>query len=242
MTPALLLVLGLLAAPAPAEPKAKEAVLWGKLKARIEAVERGLDGILGVSVRDLKTGASFELRGGEVFPTASAIKLAILYELYRQAEEEKIDLRELTRPPLPRVGGGGVLQELGDKVDLTWRDLAVLMMGWSDNEATNLLIGRLGLDAVNRRLDGLGLTATRLRRRMMDLEAARRGDENVSTPAELRALAEAVYEERAFDRLPILADALEDAGCSDSAVLNHCRQPGVHVRGCWVVDLLLGRG
>lgn len=52
-------------------------------------------------------------------------------------------------------------------------------------------------------------------------------------------LAQAVYEERAFDRLPILADALLDAGCDHADILNHCRQPGVHVRGCWVVDLLL---
>ena len=68
----------------------------------------------------------------------------MLYELYRQAEEGRIDLAETTRPSLPRVGGGGVLQVLGDRVSLTWRDLAVLMMGWSDNEATNLLIDRLG--------------------------------------------------------------------------------------------------
>jgi beta-lactamase class A len=122
--------------------------------------------------------------------------LAILHQLYRQADEVCIDLGELTRPSLPRVGGGGVLQVLGDKVELTWRDLALLMMGWSDNEATNLLIARVGRDAVNRRLDSLGLTATRLRRRMMDLEAARRGDENVSTPAELRALAEVLYDGR----------------------------------------------
>ncbi|MBY0526866.1 MAG: hypothetical protein K2R98_25965 [Gemmataceae bacterium] len=54
-------------------------------------------------------------------------------------------------------------------------------------------------------------------------------------------LAEAIYADRAFDRLPILADALEDAGCTDADILNHCRQPGEHVRGCWVVDLLLGR-
>jgi hypothetical protein len=54
-------------------------------------------------------------------------------------------------------------------------------------------------------------------------------------------LAEAIYEERAFDRLPILADALEDAGCTDAAILDHCRGPGPHVRGCWVVDLLLGK-
>jgi hypothetical protein len=55
------------------------------------------------------------------------------------------------------------------------------------------------------------------------------------------ALAEAIYKDRAFDRLLILADALEDAGCGDAAILEHCRGPGPHVRGCWVVDLLLGK-
>src|SRR5262249_41152819 len=59
--------------------------------------------------------------------------------------------------------------------------------------------------------------------------------------ATTRGLAGAIYEERAFDRLPILADALEEAGCADADLLSHCRQPGEHVRGCWVVDLLLGK-
>ena len=53
--------------------------------------------------------------------------------------------------------------------------------------------------------------------------------------------AQAIYQEKAFDRLPILADALEEAGCGNIDILNHCRQPGVHVRGCWVIDLLLGK-
>ena len=55
-------------------------------------------------------------------------------------------------------------------------------------------------------------------------------------------MAEVIYDDRAFDRLPILADALEDAGCDDADILGHCRGPGPHVRGCWVVDLLLGKG
>jgi hypothetical protein len=55
------------------------------------------------------------------------------------------------------------------------------------------------------------------------------------------ALADAIYQDRAFDRLPILADALEEAGCTDAEILNHCRQPGEHWRGCWVVDLILGK-
>jgi hypothetical protein len=54
-------------------------------------------------------------------------------------------------------------------------------------------------------------------------------------------LAAAIYEERAFERLPILADALEEAGCTDAEILGHCRGGGAHVRGCWVVDLVLGR-
>jgi hypothetical protein len=54
-------------------------------------------------------------------------------------------------------------------------------------------------------------------------------------------LAQGIYDDRAFDRLPVLADALEDAGCHDADILGHCRHPGPHVRGCWVVDLLTGR-
>jgi hypothetical protein len=54
-------------------------------------------------------------------------------------------------------------------------------------------------------------------------------------------LAQAIYEDWAFDRLPILADALEEAGCTDEDILTHCRKPGTHVRGCWVVDMILGK-
>jgi hypothetical protein len=55
------------------------------------------------------------------------------------------------------------------------------------------------------------------------------------------ALARGIYEERAFDRLPILADALEEAGCIEADILAHCRSPGPHVSGCWAVDVVLGK-
>jgi hypothetical protein len=58
------------------------------------------------------------------------------------------------------------------------------------------------------------------------------------TPAVV-GLAQDIYDGRAVDRLPILADALEEPGCTDAQVLGHCRQPGTHARGCWPVDLLL---
>jgi hypothetical protein len=59
--------------------------------------------------------------------------------------------------------------------------------------------------------------------------------------ADAVGLARGIYEDRAFDRLPLLADALMDAGCDDEQVLGHCRSAGPHVRGCWVVDLVLGK-
>jgi hypothetical protein len=54
-------------------------------------------------------------------------------------------------------------------------------------------------------------------------------------------LAQSMYDGRVFDAMPILADALEESGCTDIDVLNHCRQSGEHVNGCWVIDLLLGK-
>jgi beta-lactamase class A len=192
MTRALLVALAVASA-SQAGAGPKEDALWQALRARVEQTGARLEGVLGVSVKDLKTGATIEVLPEEPFPQASVIKLAVLYELYRQAEEGRVDLAEVTRPPATRVGGGGVLQVLGPAVSLTWRDLAVLTMGWSDNAATNVLIERIGMDAVNRRLDALGLPRTRLRRRMMDLEAASRGLENVSTPREMRMLVEAIH-------------------------------------------------
>jgi beta-lactamase class A len=208
--PTTLLLLALASRGVAAELTAKEAALWDRLRGRIESVDRALDGVLGASVKDLKTGAAIEIRPREVFPAASVIKVAVLYELYRQAEEGRVDLGEVTQPRLPRVQGGGVLQDLSGHVSLTVRDLAVLMVGWSDNEAANLLIERVGMDAVNRRLVGLGLPETRLRRRMMDVEAARRGDENVGTPADFTRLMEEIHKgtglspDRAKDMVAVL--------------------------------------
>jgi hypothetical protein len=68
------------------------------------------------------------------------------------------------------------------------------------------------------------------------------GTPNLTGPYAVAArLAEAIYEEKAFERLPILGDALEEAGCVNQAMLAHCRQEGEHVKGCWVLDLLLAK-
>ena len=60
------------------------------------------------------------------------------------------------------------------------------------------------------------------------------------TPKAVR-LAQTIYDDRAFDRMSVLADALEEAGCTNPDILAHCRSEGEHARGCWVVDALLGK-
>jgi beta-lactamase class A len=83
---------------------------------------------------------------------------------------------------------------------VTLRDLATMMVAVSDNSATNVLIDRVGMENVNAMLDSLGLAHTRLRRKMMDLEAAKHGRENISTPREMMTLLESIYREKLFNK------------------------------------------
>jgi beta-lactamase class A len=170
----------------------KPAELRRVLERRLDAIAASLDGVLGYTIVDLTSAERIEHLPQAVFPTASTIKLAILYELFKQAEERTIDLGQIR--PLDRRHDveGGILHELATP-SMSLRDYAVLMVVLSDNTATNLLIDTLGMDKVNARMRGLGLDQTRLRRRMIDLDAARRGDENVSTPAEIARLLQIVY-------------------------------------------------
>lgn len=171
------------------------ALLDAKLQASVREVEAGLDGVLGLALKDLKTGRTFLINEREVFPQASSIKIAVLFEMFKQAEEGRLDLDGfLTVDKNNKVAGSGVLYYLGrPSLKLSVRDTAVLMVVLSDNTATNLLIEKVGMEAVNRRLDALELGKTRLRRKMMDLKAAGEGRENVSTPLEMMTLLERIW-------------------------------------------------
>jgi beta-lactamase class A len=83
---------------------------------------------------------------------------------------------------------------------ITLRDLATMMVAVSDNSATNVLIDRVGMDNVNAMLDSLSLPHTRLRRKMMDLQAAKEGRENISTPHEMMTLLEAIYRGKVLNK------------------------------------------
>jgi beta-lactamase class A len=180
----------------------KEKILWQKLEAAITDVDRHLDGVLGVAIVDLSTGQSYMLHADEILPTASSIKIAILAELFRQAQQGKINLNDsYTLQQTDLVGGSGIAEALTPGLTrLTLRDVAALMISVSDNSATNVIIDRVGMENVNALLDSLGLTHTRLRRKMMDLKAAGEGRENISTPREMVRLLEALYRGKALNK------------------------------------------
>jgi beta-lactamase class A len=164
------------------------AELKGKLERRLQEIAGRLNGVAGYVILDLASGDRIAHLDRAVFPTASTIKLAIVYELFKQAQDAKIHLDErITLDRAKAVGGSGVLFEMGTPT-LSISDYATLMVTLSDNTATNVLIDRLGMADITRRMQTLGLGETRLRRHMMDTAAAKRGDENVSTPNELAEL------------------------------------------------------
>jgi len=214
----------------PQKPQtAKRQVLWQKLQEQIRAIDQQLDGVLAFAVKDLTSQEEFFINPDEVMPQASSIKIAVLAELYLQAQQDKLKLTdEYVVRKEDLVPGSDIMLGLTAGVTrLTLRDLATMMVAVSDNSATNVLIDRLGLENVNSMLESQGLHATRLRRKMMDLKAASEGRENVSTPREMMTLLEKIYraqllnKEMTDDLLKVLSTHKESAllqGLPDEAV------------------------
>ena len=176
-------------------PTEKQTVLWMKLEKSILDIDRSLDGVMGVAIVDLTDGHKYLLHANDVYPQASSIKICVLAELYRQAQQGKLKLTDLyTVNAADLVQDSDIMGGLTPGVTkITLRDLATMMVAVSDNSATNVLIDRVGMDNVNAFLNAQGLRDTRLRRKMMDLNAAAEGRENVSTPNEMLDLLQALY-------------------------------------------------
>jgi len=182
-----------------------QAGLRERFQTDLNHVAEHLDGVMGYAIKDLVTGETFFRLPDTVFPQASSIKLTILLELMRRAQDGELSLEEkhtLRRSEAPPGDRDPILGMLGDgTVTMTLRDLAVFMIVLSDNTATNILIDRLGMESINAGLTRLGLKETKLRRRMIDLEAAKHGNENVSTPREMLTLLEKIRGGLAMDTL-----------------------------------------
>lgn len=198
--PVLLALLGaLLAAPVVAVPELSAqdehlAILREKLQAELTAIVDDYEGIAGVHVLDLTSGDRFAVQDDLLFPQASAIKVPILLELFRRAEEDPgILRRRVEMTDEVRTGGSGVLNVLTDGGSaLSLEDYAIYMIQHSDNTATNVLIDELGMDAINALSASLGATETLLQRKMIRPEQSALGNENLSTPRDAAVIMERI--------------------------------------------------
>ncbi|MBK6797582.1 MAG: serine hydrolase [Acidobacteria bacterium] len=170
-------------------------ILRRKMVSEIEKIASNMDGVMGVAIKDLTSGEEIRLNDQLTFPTGSSIKIPVLIELHKQALEGKYKLSDLRWVEnKDKVAGSGVIQNFSDHgSQLSLYDLAVLMITLSDNTATNILIDQVGMSNVNRTLDEAGLSLIRLKRKMIDIQASARGDENISTPRDAMLMMEKLF-------------------------------------------------
>jgi beta-lactamase class A len=144
------------------------AVRADSLDEAIKAKVAGFHGHVSLYAKNLDSGAVYSLAGDEPVRTASTIKLPIMIECFSEAAEGKLDFGEMIQlPEKEKVSGSGILQDLSTGDRFPVRDLIMLMIVLSDNTATNMILDRIGGDAVNARMAKLGLVRTRVMRKIL---------------------------------------------------------------------------
>jgi beta-lactamase class A len=134
------------------------------LAERLGPLAKRHKGRVAVAVKHLTTGESFTLNADEPMPTASLIKLPVIVEVYQQAADGKVKLTDpVTLKEADKVPGSGILTtHFSEGASFPLRDAVRLMIAYSDNTATNLVLDRIGIRSVNERMRTLGLKETRL--------------------------------------------------------------------------------
>ncbi|MBI1903624.1 MAG: serine hydrolase [Planctomycetia bacterium] len=175
------------------------------LAERIEPLIKRHKGDVAVVVRHLETNEAFCHRSDQPMPTASLIKLAVMVEAYRQADDGKLDLeKRITLREEDKVQGSGMITpHLSAGLTLTVRDAIRLMMAYSDNSATNLVLDQIGLPATSATMEKLGLANTKIHAKVFRQETSifpersREFGLGSTTAAEMTSLVELIYRRKA---------------------------------------------
>lgn len=187
------LLLGVVCTGVLAAAAAAQQTDWNALRSALVARIAQHHGTVGLVLLDPRSGDSLALRGDETFPTASSIKMAILLRLFDRVEQGAIHLSDpVVMLDVDRMPGSGVLQLFDAPLQITIKDAATMMITQSDNTATNLIIDKLGIGAVNALMDSLGYHHTRLwakvfqsRTTSIQPDSSKKYGLGVSTPMEL---------------------------------------------------------
>ena len=163
------------------------------LPPRLVALLNPSIGLVALAARHVESGRTWRHNAHHRVPSASLIKLPILAAFWQAVAAGQLDPGErVTVPAEARVDGTGVLKALAAGLQPTWGDVATLMITVSDNVATNLIIDRLGMEAIQGWIDAAGLAETRLERQMMDRPAMGAGRQNWTSAADVETLLSAI--------------------------------------------------
>jgi beta-lactamase class A len=175
-------------------------ILKQKTEADLKGIINSSPSLTGLMAIDLTSGETIGINSDLIFTQASAIKIPILMEVYKQAHEKKFALTDIK--PLQQintVAGSGILNAMTDPVNLSIRNYCMLMIGLSDNSATNMLIELVGMKNVTNTMLSLGFSNTRLQRKMIDQPASLRNEENISTPADAAKILKLLFDGKFID-------------------------------------------
>ncbi|MGE0128617.1 MAG: serine hydrolase [Blastocatellales bacterium] len=165
-----LLCLLLLPAYAQESRSARTSAQLGRLQSRLQELADAFPGVMGVTVRDIKTGEEVSINGDRPFPMASVYKIPIMVEVFRQIEAKKFSLDDrIELGNDHRTLGSGVLTLLSNGLRPTIKDLVTLMIVLSDNEATDILLKKAGTENVTAAMRSMGLNNIRVDRTTFEL-------------------------------------------------------------------------
>ena len=173
----------------------KRRASWEELKQQIGREVRQFHGESAIWIEDLGTGWTVSHQAERLFPAASVVKVPIMAVCFQAAQQGKVRLDErILLHGADRALGSGLLKSAPNGVSFTLEQLIELMITRSDNTAANLIIRRLGFDYLNESFRGMGLTQTRLSRRMMDFSQRKHGVENYTTAEDLSLTLRKLYQ------------------------------------------------
>ena len=189
-------------------------------------------------VRHCESGEQFAHRETETFPTASLIKLPVMIEAYRQSQEGKLELSApVTLRDADKVPGSGILTpHFSEGTTIPLRDAIRLMIAWSDNTATNLVVDRVGLQAVNDAMSRLNCPETRIQSKVyrrdtsIDLERSRKYGLGCTTAAEMVSLLDKIQRRELVSAEA--SDAMRGhlAACQDKTLFPRSLPAGARVQ------------
>ncbi|WP_206427354.1 serine hydrolase [Clostridium rectalis] len=190
-----------------------------KITPDLQSLINDLKGTCGLYIKDLQNNEEYSFNKDVIFPSASIIKLFIMYKLFENLEKGIMSLNDkITLKECYKVGGFGILKNLDENLQLTLKDLVTLMITLSDNTATNMLIDLLGMETINEDI----LSSTCLQRKMMDSTALKKGLDNFTSPMDVCTVLEKILYTDSISETnkKIMLDILKKQQCNNKLPVN----------------------